>query len=107
MHLLTREAFALYWRHLKPNGVLAVHVSNRFVDLAPVVAAAAKVDGKSAWLIGGEGEAEHLGGTRWVLVTSRRGFFDSPAFHDKHAIDQPSRAWTDDYSSIWSALTLR
>jgi hypothetical protein len=107
VHLLTREAFALYWRHLKPDGVLAVHVSNRFADLAPVVAAAARADGKSAWLIGGEGEAGHLGGTRWVLVTSRPGFFDSPAFHDKHAISPPSGGWTDDYSSLWSALRLR
>jgi hypothetical protein len=38
VHLLTRQAFALYWRHLKPDGVLAVHVSNKYLSLAPVVA---------------------------------------------------------------------
>ena len=38
VHLLTRQAFALYWRHLKPDGVLAVHVSNKYLNLAPVVA---------------------------------------------------------------------
>ena len=37
VHLLTREAFALYFRHLKPSGILAVHVSNRYLDLVPVV----------------------------------------------------------------------
>src|SRR5262249_36613549 len=37
-HLLTREAFALYWRHLKPDGVLAIHTTNRYVELPPVVA---------------------------------------------------------------------
>ncbi len=40
VHLLTREAFALYFRHLKPAGILAVHVSNRYLDLVPVVARA-------------------------------------------------------------------
>ena len=38
VHLLTRQAYALYWRHLKPDGVLAVHVSSRYLALAPVVA---------------------------------------------------------------------
>ncbi len=37
IHLLTREAFRLYWRHLKADGVLAVHISNRYLNLAPVV----------------------------------------------------------------------
>src|SRR5207249_4326026 len=42
IHLLTKEAFQLYWRHLKPNGVLAVHVTNTYVKLAPIVARAAE-----------------------------------------------------------------
>ena len=54
VHLLTREAFALYWRHLKPNGVLAVHVSNRYLELPPVVQIAAQRSGKSAWLVDNE-----------------------------------------------------
>ena len=44
-HLLTREAFALYRAHLAPGGVIAFHVSNRFLDLAPVVAALAREPG--------------------------------------------------------------
>ena len=42
VHLLTREAFVLYFRHLKPEGVLAVHVSNKPLDLTPVVKLAAR-----------------------------------------------------------------
>ena len=51
VHLLTRQAFALYWRHLKPDGVLAVHVSNRYLSLAPGVALAAAETGKQAMLV--------------------------------------------------------
>ena len=40
LHLLTREAYQMYLRHLKPDGVLAVHISNRYLDLEPVVAQA-------------------------------------------------------------------
>jgi hypothetical protein len=48
MHLMTREAFASYARVLSPRGLLLVHISNRFLDLEPVVAAAAKAGGWQA-----------------------------------------------------------
>ena len=48
VHLLTREAYKIYWQHLLPNGVLAVHVSNLYLSLAPGVALAAAADGKQA-----------------------------------------------------------
>jgi spermidine synthase len=52
VHLLTREAFRLYFLHLKKSGVLAVHVSSRYLDLAPVVhLAAAESMGKHATLV--------------------------------------------------------
>jgi hypothetical protein len=51
VHLLTRQAYALYWRHLKPDGVLAVHVSNRYLSLGPGVALAAVETGKQAMLV--------------------------------------------------------
>ena len=46
VHLLTREAMALYFRHLKPGGVLAVHISNRFINLEPVLERASSALGK-------------------------------------------------------------
>lgn len=107
MHLLTREAFALYWRHLKPNGVLAVHVSNRFVDLAPVVAMAAQANGKTARLIDIDSNWD-LGTARsvWVLATSRTELFNRPELQIAEPIAIPPglHAWTDDYSSIWPLL---
>src|SRR4030095_13144307 len=42
VHLITREALGVYLRHLKPDGIVVFHVSNRFLDLAPVVAGLAK-----------------------------------------------------------------
>jgi len=109
MHLLTRQAFALYWRHLKPRGVLAVHVSNRFVDLAPIVAQAAAADGKTARVLTTETDWDNgVAGSVWVLVTSRTELFQRPALWTGVPVAIPPglRPWTDDYSSIWSVLRL-
>src|SRR4029077_1832237 len=46
VHLLTVEAFELYFRHLKPTGILAVHVSNKYLELKPIVGLAAQALGK-------------------------------------------------------------
>src|SRR5262249_8388778 len=51
VHLLTIEAFRLYFLHLRPGGILAVHISNRYLYLEPVVAAAAETLGKEAVII--------------------------------------------------------
>lgn len=107
VHLLTREAFALYWRHLKPDGVLAVHVSNTFVNLAPIVALAAAESGKTAQAIFTRADiANGVSESVWVLVSTRAGFFDSPALSEAVPVGMvgSERAWTDDYSNIWRAL---
>ncbi len=73
VHLLTAEAWQLYWRHLKPDGVLAVHVSNRYLNLPPVVALGAAAVGKEARLVSYDGVAEEEGASSdWVLVTGAR-----------------------------------
>src|SRR5258706_16000426 len=51
VHLLTREAFELYFRHLRPGGVLAVHISNNYLDLQPVVVSAATELRKTAVVV--------------------------------------------------------
>src|SRR5439155_21237654 len=58
VHLLTKEAVALYFRHLKPTGVLAVHVSNRYLDLEPVVQRAAAALGKEARVVDNDADEE-------------------------------------------------
>ncbi len=109
VHLLTREAYALYWRHLKPDGVLAVHVSNRYLSLAPVVDMAAKEFGKIAKNIAFEPEERdntEETTSDWVLVTSRQGFFDHSEYKDAETIKpvQGLKMWTDDYSNLYRIL---
>jgi spermidine synthase len=107
IHLLTREAFRLYWRHLKPDGILAVHVSNRFADLAPIVARAAIESGKEARLVHSEHNASGaISTSEWMIVTSRKYLLERLPKGRTKAVKPVKRAWTDDYSNIWSVLRL-
>jgi SAM-dependent methyltransferase len=111
VHLLTREALAVYFRHLKPDGILALHISNRYLDLEPVCAAGAALFHKQAMNSYDDGEeAPYLSSSSWVLVTSDNSIFLDSAFED--AALTPSklqlgfRPWTDDYSNIVRILRL-
>lgn len=108
IHLLTREAFAAYFRHLKPDGVLAIHVTNRFLTLAPVVKAAAESFGRQARIVTVAPDSERLVyRSSWVLVSADPRFFDSGPLRGASAEIQAKpafRVWRDDYSSVYSAL---
>ena len=106
VHLLTREAMALYFRHLKPGGILAVHVSNRFLDLQPVVAAGAALLGKRALTIQDQGDEEdYLSATTWVLVSQGSPVFDQlRAKGYKTQARAGFRPWTDDYSNLFQII---
>jgi hypothetical protein len=110
LHLLTVEAVALYRRHLAPDGVLAFHVSNQYLNLAPEIAEVANASGMQARLIESQPDAS-LGAYRatWVLLTTSPEFFDRPEVANA-ASTIPSvpqlRVWTDDYSSILPILQL-
>lgn len=108
VHLLTREAFALYFRHLKPDGVLAVHVSSLYLSLEPVVKLAAAALGKRAGMVITDNNDESgTFGASWVLVTQRPGFFESPLLRKKALIIKPSaglKLWTDDFSNLFHIL---
>jgi hypothetical protein len=111
IHLLTREALALYFRHLKPDGILALHISNRYLDLAPVCAAGAAYFHKEARTVSDDGEGgSYLSSSTWVLVTSHPQWFDSSAFTGADITPTPLktgfRPWTDDYSNIVQILRL-
>lgn len=109
IHLLTREAFLVYWRHLKPDGVLAVHVSNRYLNLEPIVHMAAESMGKQTAFISSEEDlSSDVFTSDWVLVTSRPGFLENEPI--KSARSEPAtrphiRMWTDDYSNLWQIVT--
>ncbi|MGD1093754.1 MAG: fused MFS/spermidine synthase [Bryobacteraceae bacterium] len=109
IHLLTREALALYFRHLKPNGILALHVSNRYLDLVPVCAAGAKAFGKQATVIEDDADdSSYLSSSTWVLVTSDPSWIQSPSFNQADKTPAAAKAtfrpWTDDYSNIFQIL---
>jgi spermidine synthase len=107
IHLLTREAFVLYFQHLKASGVLAVHVSNKHLDLRPVVKMAAESLQKEARVIDTEDAENDVFGATWVLVTSGRDFFDKPLIRgaaEPLGTARHVRLWTDDYSNLFSIL---
>ncbi len=104
LHLLTTEAIELYRRHLTPSGILAFHVSNQYLDLAPEIAQLAASANMTARVVDSPPN-ESLGAYRstWVLVSNNTTFFALP---DVAAVALPVdpipglRTWTDDYSSL-------
>jgi spermidine synthase len=109
MHLLTREAYATYARHLKPEGVLAINISNRYLDLEPIIAQAAKEMGWSGVVVYDEGNSEsYYVSNTWVLLSKSPAIFGHPNFQDASTSALQARngfrAWTDDYSNIIQIL---
>jgi SAM-dependent methyltransferase len=108
VHLLTIQAFQLYFRHLRPNGILAVHISNRHLYLEPVVAAAAQHLGKDAVLVASpDDRAKEIFLARWVLLANRGVFPGLPNVEKagKQAVaNRRVRLWTDSYSSLFAVL---
>jgi len=108
VHLLTREAFVLYFRHLRRGGVLAVHISNQYLNLAPVVTGAATWLSKEAVMVVNQrDEAREIYRATWVLVGDPEGFIGRSAIEKAGTILAPdtSLQWTDDYSSLLKVLT--
>jgi hypothetical protein len=105
-HLLTREAFALYVRHLKPSGLVAVHVSNKYLNLVPVVAAAAASLYRQAVVV--ESAADNSRGiyrATWVLVGEEQEFLREPELSLVPRLGASKEdLWTDDYSSIFKTF---
>jgi hypothetical protein len=108
LHLLTAEALSVYRRHLRPGGIVAFHVSNQHVDLAPPIALLAKNAGMTAMRVdSGENDQRGEFTAFWVLVTDNASFFrQSGVVGHTHTIEpMPGlRLWTDDYSSLRPVL---
>ena len=104
LHLLTTQAIALYQRHLAPGGILAFHVSNQYVDLAPEIALLAADAHLTPTLIDSPANpAEGAYRASWVLVTDNATFLADPTVTQNIIpIDKVpgTRLWTDDYSSL-------
>jgi hypothetical protein len=121
IHLLTKEALALYWEHLNNDGILAVNISNRHVDLSPVVRVLAREFGKEAiWIedLGedwdeenndSEKEFQGIDGNDWVLVTNNQVFLHDPEVLNRiepWPTNTPREiVWTDDYSNLFEVIS--
>jgi SAM-dependent methyltransferase len=107
-HLLTREAVALYLQRLKPNGVLAFHVSNNYLDLAPVVAQLAQeVDYRALEVKNHAVPEDLILPAEWVLVTRNPSVFENTAIrlHSLPIAPRPQlRPWTDDFNNLLEIL---
>jgi len=110
VHLLTREAFEIYGRHLKTNGIIAVHISNHFLDLEPVVLNLARHFHYQFAIIDyddTEGDWWFYSST-WVLLTHDPHLLDSPTIQDAASPPDPKPPkvplWTDDFTSLWQIL---
>ncbi len=126
LHLLTKEAFGIYERALRPDGILLVHISNRFFNLEPVLAAEAQARGWSAAIridAGPPGdETSDLTGSNWVVLTATpqrmeelTGGIRPRKYADRDGVwvrlkGRPGfDRWTDDYAStlpilLWNHL---
>jgi SAM-dependent methyltransferase len=109
IHLLTREAFALYFRHLAPHGILAIHVTNRYLNLVPIVVRNAEEFGKPAYQVLDRGaDGDYLAGTDWMLVGPDTHVFVLLGFKGasifKRSAPKSLRTWTDDFSNLYEVL---
>jgi Spermidine synthase len=100
VHLLTTQAFDIYFHQLRPGGILALHITNRYLDLGPVVQALAAASRKQALLIHNAADRERgVYESDWSLVADDLALFGTP---QKTA--QVVRPWTDDYSNLFRIL---
>jgi SAM-dependent methyltransferase len=107
VHLLTREAMDVYFRHLRPDGILAVHISNHHLDLEPVVAGEAQSSGRRARMVDTEDDGDSgVFAATWVLVTAPPNDFDNAIRASSNPLSHLRRVrpWTDDYSNLFQIL---
>lgn len=96
VHLLTLEAAKVYLAKLQPHGFLLFHISNRYLDLEPIVGNMARALGLNAWTID---SAE----ATWVLIS--RDQLPELKF-PRTRVNDRLRLWTDDYSNVFSVVEL-
>jgi hypothetical protein len=111
IHLITVEALALYRSRLGPNGVLALHITNRFYKLAPLLANAARELGMQALVQDRQGTPEHPlpkgeAHSQVVLMASEptalEEFANNPKWRELNP--QGDQIWTDDHANLLAAF---
>jgi hypothetical protein len=108
IHLLTRGAFAQYFRHSKREGAVAVHVSNKWLDLVPVVRQAANDFGKYCVLVDTDDEDEGgIFGATWMVLVDPKELYKKPSLKVGGTLlgtAKTFRTWTDEYSNLFRIL---
>jgi spermidine synthase len=116
VHLLTKEAFEIYLKHLKPDGAILVNISNRYLNLRPVVENAAREFKLECHTINSEdgGGSENdegswwLYSSTWMILSRNQEFMNRSALRYASAPatgDEPKvPLWTDDYTSMFRVL---
>jgi hypothetical protein len=109
VHLLTKESFEIYLKQVKPDGVIAVHVSNRYLDLRPIVQNLAEHFGLSYAIVPDDYEEQWwIYRTTWILVTKNKRLLASEKIKEK--TEEPAKKrltdalWTDDFASLYPIL---
>jgi hypothetical protein len=107
-HLLTIEAMNLYFDHIEPDGLLAIHISNRFLNLAPIIWQLADTKGISGTTFFDTTKDDFISPSRWVVLTNNQEFLSSTEVRNRE-IDNDiyvdnQRLWTDDYTNMIAAL---
>ena len=105
-HLLTVEAFDLYFSHLKASGVLAIHVSNSHLDLTALVKGLAANRDYSALYFKTEATDTEVTQTEWVIVTNNQSFIRNTKVKRLQSEwpNDNELIWTDNYSNLLSVL---
>jgi spermidine synthase len=108
VHLVTREAFALYLSHLAPDGIIAAHITNLHLDLQPVFWQLARYHGLSMVRVEYPGDSSGGYASHWILLAREAAVLDIPAIRER-ALDLSGystdvRLWTDDYSNLFQIL---
>jgi spermidine synthase len=106
LHLLTAEAADVYSQRLKDDGILAFHITNRFLDLTPVVNGMADRLGLKAIRISTPGSEPGANAAVWMLLTKNEAFLAEPRVQQAVDVssDPSTLRWTDDYAGLWQAL---
>ena len=106
MHLLTKECNAVYWQNITPAGLMAVHISNRHVDLAPVIRGLATDANKtSRFIVARVKELESMMPVTWSIITDNAEFLDRDLMRaEPTTTKKESILWTDDFSSLWHVM---
>ena len=107
VHLLTREAFALYQKHLRDeDSVIAINISNRFLDFRDLVSSQAKEIGMSPFLIHVRDVTVSHGPSSWMILSRSQSFLKDPLLAERGAPWIPRREviWTDSFSNLFQIL---